>query len=123
MNTTTFTNARNTEERLTVYMSERAPLNILPSEWKEAARATEMIDRSEYLLCVREYQDGRALVYGEHYAPEKGTTKFMPVSRAGYLLKADERHLIPRTIRRVAGVLKNERLGAKCIEALPPEEI
>jgi hypothetical protein len=80
-------------------------------------------------IAVREHADGRRLVYCEHDSGPGGThIGFRPI-RGGYLL--DQPDLGPeamaestiRAIRRCAGLIDRQDLGAECIADLPAETL
>ena len=105
---TTTTNISAVPETATIKMCERSPVKITLAEWPIIARASDIGDG---FIEVRRHADGRVIVHGTG-----------PNAHAGFYLKSDEPSSeIPRSIRRVAGILASPTLARACIEALPPE--
>lgn len=124
------------KKTLTITMSERRPLKIDQERWPVIARATwtdsaiaPQANRERYIK-VREHEDGRRIVYGAYSTRWQGERG----AEAGYLVDAagrdaagraigpDEAETV-RAIRRVAGVIGDDGLGAECIGDLPAEAI
>lgn len=121
---------------LTIAMSERRPLKIDPGQWPLIASATwydsehKSQANRDRAIRVREHADGRRIVYGSYSSAFRGERG----SDAGYLVDPtgevaedgtkmpDEAETI-RAIRRVAGVIGDDSLGAECIADLPAEEV
>jgi len=123
----------NLQKSITITMSETAPIKIDPAKWPKIASAGRADGDVDYAyseapfamwyIAVREHEDGRRIVYGW-----KRRAKL-----AGFLLGSfntpldnasnvtDEATI--RAIRRVAGVIGDEDLGAECIGDLPAQEI
>jgi len=135
MNTTTTT----TKKMITITMSERGPVKIDPEQWPVIASAEEHDGQVEcqantlWRIKVREHADGRRLVYGWQDRGNGGQHAGYRGTYAGFLLdqfQADHEHreaeleaATIRAIRRVAGVIGAEHLGAECIADLPAREI
>lgn len=115
-----------TEAKITIPMSERAPLRVSKSKWPLIASAIDYDGQHEsqshrtWQLRVRQHEDGRTVVYGSHgtaFAGELGRT-------GGLLLVAGcSSEEIVRAIRRVAGMIERDALAQACIDDLPGEEI
>lgn len=120
-----------TEEvkKLTIPMSERRPPKIVEADWPVIARAGwfngEYKFQANYVreIRVREHDDGRRIVYGSYDSGNGGAPIGFRGAEAGYLLPADadESETI-RAIRRVAGIIDDDKLGDECIADLPAEE-
>lgn len=128
--TTTMTTEKKT---ITITMSETAPVKVDPEQWPVIASAdrhdgkVECQANTEWVIRVREHADGRRLVYGSQSAGNGGQYAGYRGKDAGYLIsvaqdKAREEQTI-RAIRRVAGVIGAEDLGAECVADLPAQEI
>ncbi len=133
-----------TEKKITITLSERAPIRIDPATWTEVASAFRHDGKvfceanNVWGIAVREHADGRRVVYGSHTAGGGGQYRGFRPTYAGYLVPPgeafrdcgdgplghvpDEEATI-RAIRRVAGVIGDDQLGAECIADLPAEEI
>jgi hypothetical protein len=139
------------KKTITITMSETAPVKIDPEQWPVIAEACRHDGKVacqaniEWVIRVREHVDGRRLVYGSQSAGSGGKPAGWRSSYAGYLVdvrpqieghgspddmrrgyaardKARETETL-RAIRRVAGVIGDEQLGAECIGELPAQEI
>lgn len=142
--TTTMTTEKKT---IKITMSERSPVSIDPEEWPVIASAdrhdgqVQVQANTEWAIKVREHTDGRRLVYGWCERGNGGKPAGWRPSYAGWLIAArdgemmrerddglmtarhpDEEQTI-RAIRRVAGVIGDEQLGAECIGDLPAQSI
>jgi len=106
------------KKSITITMSETAPIKIDPAKWPKIASA----GWSDGHVAVREHEDGRRVVYGWHRAKLAGFllgSFNTPLDNASNV--TDEATI--RAIRRVAGVIGDEDLGAECIGDLPAQEI
>lgn len=116
-----------TEKKITITMSETAPVSVDPEQWPVIASASdhdgkvECQANTEWAIKVREHDDGRRLVYGYARAGRGGKPIGWRPSSAGYLVVAGDD--LVRAIRRVAGVIGREDLAAECIGDLPAQEI
>lgn len=132
-----------TTKKITITMSETAPVTVDPETWDCVATANafdgaiEVQANTEWGIRVREHADGRRLVYGWERAGNGGRSAGYRPKYAGYLVDAasasgdgpsagktrpDDVATI-RAIRRVAGVIDDEQLGAECIADLPAVEL
>jgi len=107
-----------------VIMSERAPVTIITADWPiiaEASRhdgAVACQANNEWSIVVREHTDGRRLVYGWQVAGNGGQHAGFRPRHAGWVVDKDDDDDVT-AIRRVAGVIGDEQLGAECISDLP----
>lgn len=130
--------------KITIPMSERAPLKIDAATWPCIAEATahdgkvECQANTEWVIRVREHADDcRRIVYGSKEAGLGGQYAGFRPSRGGYLIEAasvqgngpnagkrypDNEETV-RAIRRVAGIIGDDGLGDECIAELPAEEL
>lgn len=139
------------KKMIEITMSETAPVRIDAALWPVIASAethdgkVECQANTEWAIKVREHADGRRLVYGSQSAGNGGHYAGYRGKDAGYLISVDtqvEEHGSPddmrrayaardkareeqtiRAIRRVAGVIGDEDLGAECVGDLPAQEI
>jgi hypothetical protein len=139
------------KKTITITMSETAPVKVDPEQWPIIASAETHDGKvvyqanTEWVIEVREHADGRRLVYGSQSAGRGGQYAGYRGKDAGYLIAVDtqvEGHGSPddmrrayaardkvreeqtiRAIRRVAGVIGDEDLGAECVGDLPAQEI
>lgn len=116
-----------TEKKIEITMSESAPVRIDPAQWQIIADASRHDGavlcqaNNEWSITVREHTDGRRLVYGWHMAGDGGQHAGFRPRHAGWLLSEGEDTV--RAIRRVAGVIADDRLAEACIAALPATEL
>lgn len=117
-------------------MSESAPVKIDPDHWPVIAHVDWHDGQIECqaleiaAVKVREHSDGRRLVYGwVKIDPDRERQGSRDVY-AGYLVVDQNRQNDDpstleadtiRAIRRVAGVINHEELGAECIGDLPAQ--
>lgn len=122
-----------TEEKITIPMSERRPLRLVKSEWPTIARAdwhdgqVECQANHVRTIRVRAHADGRRVVYGWLRAGNGGTPIGWRGAEGGYLVQAvagqpDDEGTI-RAIRRVGGIIDDDKMADECIGDLPPEEV
>lgn len=124
-----------TEEKktITITMSERRPLKIDPELWPVQASAKWHDNEHEFQanrrrkIIVREAKDdGRRIVYGYYtsqWQNERGAAGgFLVPALEGQPDKPDEEATI-RAIRRVAGIIDDDKLADECIADLPAEEV
>lgn len=132
-----------TTKKITIKMSETTPVSVDPAQWPIIAEvdtcdsAIACQANTEWAIKVREHDDGRRLVYGWECSGNGGQYAGYRGKDAGYLIEAasvqgdgpragkrypDDAATI-RAIRRVAGVIGDEQLGAECIGELPAQEI
>jgi hypothetical protein len=126
------------KKTLTITMSERRPLKIDPELWPVIASASrhdgavKAQANTEWYIKVREDEQGRRLVYGGKVSGNGGQYAGFRELRGGYLVDSvrdeagavasDEQGTV-RAIRRVAGIIGDDQLGADCIGNLPAEEV
>lgn len=129
-----------------ITLSERRPVTIVEADWPVIAEARahdgQMLVQAntEWFIKVREHRDGRRIVYGGEIAGCNGQYAGFRETRAGYIVDAVSRDSMRqpddggalvstypdddgtiRAIRRVAGVIDRDDLGAECIGELPAE--
>jgi hypothetical protein len=117
-------------KKIKITMSERRPLSIDPEQWPVIAQADWHDGRVEcqanniMRIKVREHADGRRIVYGFRRAGDGGQHAGTRNPEAGFLLSSDagEDETI-RALRRVGGVIDDDRLAEECIADLPAEEV
>ena len=124
-----------TAKKIKITLSDASPVSIDPEAWPIVARAdwhdgqVECQANNERTIRVREHADGRRIVYGRQFAGNGGQYMGTRNPEAGYLIPAGEsRHgegdeATIRAIRRVAGAIGDDELGAECIGDLPAQEI
>lgn len=113
-----------TDEKLTITLTDRAPVTIVKDQWPVIASSTDYAGEVEaqasrtWRMTVRQHADGRAVVYGVY------TTRWQGESgRRGGQLLASGADLIA-AINAVAEDLGSpERVARTCIADLPAEEI
>lgn len=138
------------KKKIAVTMAERSPLKLDPELWPLIASAerhdgaVEVQANTLWYIRVREHQDGRRVVYGGKVAGNGGQYAGFRELRGGYLVDSvrdetrtpredgeggpltwvfpDEQETI-RAIRRVAGIIGDDQMGADCIGDLPAEEL
>lgn len=133
-----------TTKTITIAMSDRAPLKLDPELWpliasaKRHDGAVECQANTEWYILVREHEDGRRIVYGGKIAGGGGQYAGFRELHGGYLVAPgeafrnvgngplghvpDEQETI-RAIRRVAGIIGDDLMGAECIGDLPAQEL
>ncbi len=128
-------------KKIKVTLSDASPVTIDPELWPIIASADWFNGQHDFQanytrrIVVREHEDGRRLVYGSYDRGPGGARIEFRGAEAGYLLdddgygsdeprlkKAKEEQTI-RAIRRVAGAIGDDELGAECIGDLPAQEI
>lgn len=116
-----------TAKRIEITLSERSPVRIDPEQWPVIAHASTHDGKvacqanTEWEIKVREHADGRRIVYGSCTAGNGGQYAGFRPSFGGWIITPDEDTV--RAIRRVAGLIGDDDLGAECIAELPAEEI
>lgn len=122
-----------TEKKLTITMSERRPVKIVKAEWPVIATAfrhdgaVECQANHEWMISVREHADGRRLVYGWLQAGNGGVVRGWSGTAGGFLVapagdKPDDDETV-RSIRRVGGIIDDDKLADECIGNLPAEDV
>lgn len=124
------------KKKITITLSDRAPITIVADDWPVVARAdwhdgqVRCQANRERFIKVREHEDGRRIVYGcytTNWQKERGAA-------AGYVLErpeplgertglSDRDADTIRAIRRVAGVIGDAQLADEVIADLPAEEL
>lgn len=119
------------KKKIVVTMSERSPLKLDPELWPLIADVSrhdgqvECQANREWAIKVREHEDGRRVVYGWVRRGNGGMPIDYRGASGGYLVGAgdDVDSETIRAIRRVAGIIDYDQLGADCIADLPAEEL
>ena len=131
-----------TDDKIKITMSERRPLTVSKQEWPIVARAdwhdgqVECQANNERHIRVREHRDGRRLVYGYQCAGYGGQSAGTRNPGGGFLVSPvpgpdvdgkrvgvpDEEETV-RAIRRIGGIIDDDRLADECIANLPAEEL
>lgn len=117
------------KKTITITLSDRAPVRIDPEAWPVIAGASDHDGQvrcqanTEWWIKVREHADGRRLVYGAKEEGNGGQHRGFRSTYPGYLLPGRSADETVRAIRRVAGAIERDDLGADCIADLPVEEI
>lgn len=125
-------------KRITIPMSERRPLSIVEADWPLIACAERHDGQVEcqanhlWVIRVREHVDGRRLVYGWVRAGNGGVYAGWRGSEGGFLvanindgplaLRPNDEETV-RAIRRVGGIIEDDKLADECIGDLPAEEV
>lgn len=138
-----------TTEKITITMTDRAPITITKADWPAVADAKwhsgehECQANEVARMRVREHADGRRIVYGYRERGNGGMPAGYRGQAAGFLVAPGPRnafgspvrmtsdgveHPDPsaetiRAIRRVAGLLDMGELGNDLIADLPAEEL
>jgi len=115
-------------EKITIRMSESAPVSIDPEQWPVIAEARDH-DGQQYecqantlrTIRVRRKSAAEYLVYGYAKAGAGGQFAGTRNPYAGYRVADLDAGV--GAIRRVAGVLGDDHLGSECIADLPAMEI
>lgn len=138
----TMTTTTTPEKKITITLSERAPVSIKASEWPLIASASAHNGEHEfqanrlYRVRVRIRECDPAgpaksrdvLVYALLTAGNGGMFAHEREVRAGYLLTTHPGEEVPqadivRAIRRAAGAIGRDDLAAECIGDLPAEDL
>ena len=133
-----------TIDKLKITMSERRPLTIVKADWPLIAHAdrhdgtVKVQANHEWTIRVREHADGRRIVYGWVRAGNGGVFEGWRGSEGGFLVAPTERFRdaglgplghVPddeetiRAIRRMGGIVDDDRLADECIADLPAEDL
>jgi hypothetical protein len=120
-------------KRVTIPLSERGPISVDPARWHKVARVKDWDNQYEsqannvWTICVRiegwPARMDRAVVYGSHDSGSGGEWAGFRATHGGFLIENADMPQIVRAIRRVAGIIGNDRLGDECIHELPAEEL
>lgn len=116
-----------TTKKITIHMSERSPVKIAVDDWPLIASVGwyngehECQANTVRAIKVRQHEDGRTVVYGWEDEGPGGQHASFRATYAGFMLAAGED--VARAIRRVAGLIGDDKLGDECIADLPAEEI
>lgn len=109
-------------------MSERRPLSIVKSEWPLIARAdrhdgeVQVQANHEWAIRVREHADGRRIVYGWLREGNGGSHAGWRGAEGGFLVDPGDEAETVRAIRRIGGMIDDDKLADECIADLPAEE-
>jgi hypothetical protein len=117
-------------EKLTITLTDRAPVTIVRDHWDIIASAKAWDNTYEsqanrtWRLTVRAHDDGRVIVYGVHASAWQGERDV----RAGELVvppptTAEGYDYLAPVIRRVAQACACEQIADECIADLPAREI
>ena len=119
--------------KITITMSERRPLTIVEAEWPLIASADEHDGQVEcqanhkWAIRVREHADGRRIVYGWLCSGPGGVHAGWRGAEGGFLIppvdgRANEDETV-RAIRRIGGIIEDDKMADECIADLPAEAI
>lgn len=130
----------NVNNRLTITMTDRVPVNIVKNEWPIVAESSEHYDNiegySKWRLIVRRHSTGtRAIVYATYiHRDNNGDRDYS--QRGGFLLGMIEAEIaeLPKHIRRMADWMALQEhhpgeekrwstLASTCMSVLPAEEL
>lgn len=117
------------KKTITITMSEQSPLKLDPETWPIIASADRHDGavacqaNTEWYIRVREHADGRRVVYGGKTAGNGGQYASFRELRGGYLVAPGDEQATIRAIRRIAGIIGDDQLGAECIGDLPAREL
>ena len=127
MTTTTTTT---TTYKVKIALSDSAPVRVVKEEWPVIADASDYDNQHEcqanhvWWIKVRQHADGRRIVYGRLEAGPGGVSVNWRGAHAGYLVDASDSDAeTVRAIRRVAGVIQDEKMGDDCIADLPARDL
>ncbi len=119
--------------KVKIVLSESRPVTVDPDVWPLVVKVTwfsgqhECQANEEAYISVRQHADGRAIVYGYRDRGPGGMPVKYEGTRAGYRVDAKngqpDYNEIVRSIRRVAGVIDLDNLGAECVAELEPEAL
>jgi hypothetical protein len=120
-------------KKIKIPMSERRPLNISETDWPLIASAEEHDGQVEceanhkWAIRVREHADGRRLVYGWLRSGPGGVHAGWRGSEGGFLVPPlghvpDDDGTI-RAIRRMGGIVDDDKLADECIADMPAESL
>jgi hypothetical protein len=122
-----------TTTHIKVTLSERPPVSIAVADWPIIASSddhdgkVECQANTKWYIKVREHADGRRLVYCSKDAGNGGQHAGFRGTYGGWLLAVDAHvdmaEQTIRAIRRCAGLIERDDLGAECIGDLPAEEL
>lgn len=111
--------------KITIALSERRPVTIDTEDWPVVAEAKRCLDHKDLHIKVRQHKDGRRIVSGVTFVGECAgflvDNAVLPRSKGGPLAP-DEAETV-RSIRRVGGILKDDKLASECIANLPAEDL
>lgn len=117
-----------TSDKLTITLTDRAPVTIVKADWGVIASAKDYDNQHEsqanrtWRLTVREHNDGRVIVSGVYSTAFQGERD----RRAGELVAANDDtsyDYLAAVIRRVAEACGCEQIADACIADLPAQEI
>ena len=125
-----------TTKNIKITLSDRRPVSIDPEQWPVIAEADDHDGQVKcqannvWKIKVREHADGRRIIYGFHDAGDGGQHIGFRATYGGFMTDSrntsNERELEEetiRSIRRVAGMIGRDDLGADCIGDLPAVEL
>jgi hypothetical protein len=118
-----------TTDKIKITMSERRPLSISPEEWPLIARADRHDGKVEsqanhrWSIRVRQHADGRRLVYGYLREGNGGVPAGWRGADGGFLVAAGDEDGTVRAIRRIAGIIDDDKMADECIADLPEETL
>ena len=118
-----------TSEKIKIPMSERRPLSIVKADWPLIASADRHDGQVEcqanhlWTIRVREHADGRRLVYGWVREGNGGVYAGWRGAEGGFLVEAGDEAETIRAIRRIGGIIDDDRLADECIADLPAEDL
>jgi hypothetical protein len=115
------------KKKITITMSERRPLSVVEEDWPIIARADDHDGQVECqanrvrTIRVREHEDGRRIVYGWLSAGRGGMPAGWRGASGGFLATGEDETV--RAIRRIGGIIGDDKLADECIADLPAEDI
>jgi hypothetical protein len=115
-------------KKLKITMSERRPLSIVADEWPVIARsdrhdgAVACQANHEWAIRVRQHADGRRLIYGWLTSGNGGVPAGWRGAEGGFLVAAGDEDETIRAIRRIGGIIDDDRMADECIASLPAED-
>jgi len=115
------------KKKLTITMSERRPLSVVEEDWPIIARADDHDGQVECqanhvrTIRVREHEDGRRIVYGWLSAGRGGVPAGWRGASGGFLVTGEDETV--RAIRRIGGIIGDDKLADECIADMPAEDL
>ena len=117
------------QKKIKITMSERRPLSIVADEWPLIASADrhdgkiKLQANHEWAIRVRQHADGRRIVYGWVREGNGGVHTGWRGAEGGFLIANGDEAETVRAIRRIGGIIDDDKLSDECIADLPAEEM